>query len=428
MKRARPSSVVTIFLYACLTSLAISPPVLSDEPVAEQPLLRINEVMASNATSLADPQGQFDDWLEIYNAGDVAVDLAGMWLTDDPAEPTQWKFPAKAAVVAPKGYLVVWADGDVGDTGLHASFRLSAPGEQVCLFAADGRTLIDSLTFGEQTADISYGRFPDANDALLFFSEPTPGKANKEAYLGEVAPLAFSHEHGFYTAPFDLTITTDTADAQIMYTTDGRDPDDMSYRFRPGRPYTGPLRISKTTCLRVAAIKPGWKSTRLCTQTYVFDTRAQVMSLPMVSLVGDAAKTFYEPSGVMAIVGGAYSGGVWTSAGVGSYNNMLNRELECPVSAEWILPDNSEGFQMNCGLRVHGSDYTRPRYVRRMAIGRRIRARSACACTSGVNMTKSGSSTRCSRRPMPRSTPQFSSAPGTMTRTIRSSRTSCFAD
>ncbi len=364
MKRARPSSVVTIFLYACLTSLAISPPVLSDEPVAEQPLLRINEVMASNATSLADPQGQFDDWLEIYNAGDVAVDLAGMWLTDDPAEPTQWKFPAKAAVVAPKGYLVVWADGDVGDTGLHASFRLSAPGEQVCLFAADGRTLIDSLTFGEQTADISYGRFPDANDALLFFSEPTPGKANKEAYLGEVAPLAFSHEHGFYTAPFDLTITTDTADAQIMYTTDGRDPDDMSYRFRPGRPYTGPLRISKTTCLRVAAIKPGWKSTRLCTQTYVFDTRAQVMSLPMVSLVGDAAKTFYEPSGVMAIVGGAYSGGVWTSAGVGSYNNMLNRELECPVSAEWILPDNSEGFQMNCGLRVHGSDYTRPRYVR----------------------------------------------------------------
>jgi len=367
MKRARPLSVVSIifFCFFCtgLTSLTFSPRVLGDEPGAPQ--VRINEIMASNTASLADPQGQFDDWIEIYNAGDVPVDLAGMWLTDDPAEPTQWEFPAKAAVVmAPKSYLIVWADGDVGDAGLHAAFRLSASGEEVCLFAPDGQTLVDSLTFGQQTADISYGRYPDANDMLRFFAQPTPGGSNKEGYLGEVAPLELSHEHGFYTAPFDLAIATDTTDAQILYTTDGRVPDDPTYRFWPGRTYTGPLRISKTTCLRVVAIKPGWKSTRLYTHTYVFDARAQVTSLPMVSLTGDAAKTFYEPDGVMAIVGGTYNGGVWTSAGANSYNNMMNRDLERPVSAEWILPDNGEGFQMNCGLRVHGSPYIRPRYVR----------------------------------------------------------------
>jgi hypothetical protein len=345
--------------------LTFSPRVLGDEPGAPQPQLRINEVMASNTAGLADPQGQFDDWIEIYNAGDAPVDLAGMCLTDDPAEPTQWRFPAKATLtLAPKGYLIVWADGDIGDLGLHAAFRLSASGEAVYLFAADGQTLIDSLTFGVQTADVSYGRYPDANDTLRFFPQPTPGRTNKDGYQGEVAPLKFSHERGFYTTPFDLTIATDTADAQIVYTTDGRVPDDPNYRFWPGRTYTGPIRISRTTCIRAVAVKAGWKSTRLCTQTYVFDTRAQVTSLPMVSLVGDAAKTFYEPDGVMAIVGGTYTGGVWASSGANSYNNIMNRELERPVSAEWILPDNGDGFQMNCGLRVHGSPYIRPRYVR----------------------------------------------------------------
>ena len=365
MERVRPLSVVTIiFLCAGLVPWIVPLIALGDEPGAPQPQVRINEIMASNTASLADPQGQFDDWIELYNAGDAAVDLAGMWLTDDPAEPTKWKFPAKTAVIAPKGYLMVWADGDVADPGLHADFRLSASGEQVCLFAVDGQTLIDSLAFGAQTADISYGRYPDANDTLQFFPQPTPGRSNKEGYLGEVAPLRFSRERGFYTTPFDLTISTDTNDAQILYTTDGRVPNDLSYRFMPGRKYTGPIRIGGTACICAVAIKEGWKSTRLTTNTYVFDSRTQVRSLPMVSLVGDSAKTFYEPDGVMAIVGGTYVGGVWSSSGANSYNNMNNRELERPVSAEWILPDNSEGFGMNCGLRVHGSPYIRPRYVR----------------------------------------------------------------
>ena len=367
MERVRPLPVVIIifFLGAGVLPWIVPSGVLGDEPNAPQPQVRVNEVMASNTKSLADPQGQFDDWIELYNPGDTPVDLAGMWLTDDPAEPTKWKFPAiAAAVIAPRGYLIVWADGDVGDTGLHADFRLSASGEQVCLFATDGQTLIDSLAFGVQTTDVSYGRYPDGNDVLQFFAEPTPGRANKETYLGEVAPLMFSRERGFYSTPFDLTIMTDTNDAEILYTTDGKAPDDATYRFPPGRRYTGPMRISRTTCLLAVAVKPGWKSTRLYSHTYVFDTRAQVMSLPMVSLVGDAAKTFYEPDGVMAIVGGTYSGGVWTSTGDKSYNNMNNHALERPVSAEWILPDNGEGFGLNCGLRVHGSSYMRPRYVR----------------------------------------------------------------
>jgi hypothetical protein len=324
----------------------------------------INEIMAVNVAFRPDTQRQFDDWIEIYNAGDVPADLAGMWLSDDASEPTKWRFPAGTAALAPGDYLIVWADDDVGDTGLHAAFQLSSSGEEVYLFAADGETVVDSLSFGRQDPDVSFGRYPDAGDQLRFFPTPTPGGPNQGGYAGEVAPLHFSHERGFYDAPFDLMITTATDDADILYAIDGRVPGDTRYRVPPGQSYTGPIHIAKTTCVRAVAVKSGWKPTLLYTHTYVFDTRQTVKSLPMVSLVGDEATTFYEPDGVMAIVGGTYNGGVWASSGSGSYNNALNRGMERPVSAEWLPPDNEEQFQIDCGLRVHGSDYIRPRYVR----------------------------------------------------------------
>ena len=221
----------------------------------------INEVMASNVKSFADPQGEFDDWIELYNAGDTSVDLGGMYLTDDPETPTKWQIPPgnrAATTIAPGGRLLIWADGDLADykaveqppgtrasgqpaSGFHAGFRLDAGGDEIHLFDADGVTLIDSLVFGEQTPDVSYGRYPDGGDALRFFGVPTPGQQNNEGYLGEVAPLRFSHERGFYSADvtrvggspaFDLTISTATPDARILYTLDGRAPNaPVGYRM-----------------------------------------------------------------------------------------------------------------------------------------------------------------------------------------------------
>ncbi|MEN6425372.1 MAG: lamin tail domain-containing protein [Phycisphaerales bacterium] len=360
----------------------------------------INEVMASNTASFADPQGDFDDWIELYNVGDGPVDVGGMYLTDNPEEPTKWQIPANslgATTLAAGKHLLIWTDGDTGDyvpveqtgarmsgppaSGFHASFRLDAGGDEVHLFDVDGVTPIDSLAFDEQTTDVSYGRYPDGSDALRFFGVPTPGAQNNEGYLGEVAPLQFSHERGFYTAEvtrgggtpgFDLTITTVTPDARIIYTLDGTAPNASGYRIGPGTDYAGPIRITSTTCLRVMALKDGWKPTKIYTQTYIFDSRDQIQSLPVISLVGDAKNTLYEPNGVMAIVGGTYPDGVWASSGAGSYNNMLDREMERPVSAEWIVPGEpaaplrveDEDFQIDCGLRVHGSPYMRPRYVR----------------------------------------------------------------
>jgi hypothetical protein len=365
---------------------------LVSTPGWSKPAVVINEIMASNTKTLADPQGDFDDWIELYNAGDTIADLTGMYLTDDPGVPRKWRIPAGppgqrgGTGISPKGYLIIWADGDVSDTGLHANFKLGADGEGVHLFAADGVTAIDSLEFGRQTPDVSYGRYPDGGPTLRFFAVPTPGKTNSDGYLDEVAPLRFSHERGFYGSTFDVTITTPTEGAQIVYTLDGYAPHEAHATTPPVRNttarrsggvepvpaapetadllYTGPIRISKTTCLRVMAEKPGWKPTPVYTQTYILDSRPELQTLPVVSLVGGAGTVFYEPNGVMAIVGGTYNGGVWAPSDADSYNNMLNRELERPVSAEWLWAGDDEGFHADCGLRVHGSPYIRPRYTR----------------------------------------------------------------
>ena len=234
--------------------------------------LTINEFMAAN-NAFQDPQGQFDDWIEIYNYGEDAINVGDMYLTDNLTAATKWQIPGNnptATTIGPGGYLLIWADNDTTDAGLHAGFKLDADGEEIGLFNSDGVTLIDSIIFPDQTVDVSFGRYPDANDDLRFFGSPSPGAENNGAFLGEVADTKFSHDRGLYDTPFSLTIATETEGALIYYTLDGTEPYLLGGRFPTGTVYTGPISINKTTCLRAKAIKQGWKFSGIDTQTYIF--------------------------------------------------------------------------------------------------------------------------------------------------------------
>ena len=143
--------------------------------------LFINEFMASNDSTLADEAGDYDDWVELYNASDSTLSLAGLSLTDDLASPGRWEFPD--TVIAGGGYLLVWCDGEEGEGPLHASFNLGAvQGEQIGLFESDPphQLRVDALIFGPQRTDTSYGRVPDGGTEWRFLPEPTPGGANPE--------------------------------------------------------------------------------------------------------------------------------------------------------------------------------------------------------------------------------------------------------
>lgn len=162
---------------------ADNPAAGTTEPAAPNAVvLYINEIMADNKTVLANAEheGAFDDWFEIYNPGDQDVDVSGMFLTDNFANPTKYRIPDGVTIPA-GGYLIVWADDQSALGPLHASFKLSADGEELGLFAADGATAIDTVTFGKQTSDISYGRLPSESQVWATLSSPTPGMANASA-------------------------------------------------------------------------------------------------------------------------------------------------------------------------------------------------------------------------------------------------------
>ena len=143
------------------------------------PSVVINELMADNDNIIADPQGDYDDWLELYNRTDSAVLLTGMYLSDKEDEPTKWAFPENTEIPA-NGYLIVWLDEDEDAAeGLHANFKLSKGGE-VALFVdtdANGNQVLDSITFGEQETDVAFGRLPDGTGDFQIV-QATPGAQN----------------------------------------------------------------------------------------------------------------------------------------------------------------------------------------------------------------------------------------------------------
>ena len=355
--------------------------------------LVVNEVMASNLRTKADPQGQFDDWIEIYNGGGTPMDIGGMYLTDNLDSPTKWQIPATdpaATTIAAGGYLVIWADGNAGDQGLHACFKLDAGGEEAALFAVDGTTLIDSMTFPTLGCDVSYGRSVDGAGQWRFFTTATPGVANQGGYEAAIGKIEFSHEHGFYEEPFSVTLAADTPEVTIYYTLDGETPGQAQGQGITGTVYAGPISIEKTTCLRAAAIKEGLKPSAVRTQTYIFvadvirqspngekpgpgwpepdagtpnpysfsggpqvidygmdpdvvnDPRYKdlvddaLLSIPTISLVTPLANLYDQRTGI--------------------YVNALEdgRDWERPVSVELMHPDGTEGFQIDAGLRIRG--------------------------------------------------------------------------
>jgi hypothetical protein len=135
----------------------------------------INEFMAVNESTIQNDNGNYTDWIELYNTANYEIDLSGMFLTDNLTS-YRWQFP-NGTVIQAHGYLLVWADADVMLGGLHTNFKLDGDGETIGLYATDG-SLMDSVTFGEQIADISYGRSVDGGSSWTYITDPTPGEAN----------------------------------------------------------------------------------------------------------------------------------------------------------------------------------------------------------------------------------------------------------
>jgi len=160
-------------------------------PVFQLPFtLYINEFMADNESiypdggEYDDPADAYQDWIEIYNPGETAIDIGGMYISDALSSSQEWQIPTTqpdSTTIAPGGYLVLIADKMSERGVLHVEIKLSSSGEDVALFADDGNghiLLVDGYTFTGSTVDISEGRETDGHEDWTTFATPTPGAAN----------------------------------------------------------------------------------------------------------------------------------------------------------------------------------------------------------------------------------------------------------
>jgi hypothetical protein len=195
-RRPFSSTHFILILIGCMVlGLIISPDLLRF--YAGKPDLLISEFMAENKSIRADGDGDFSDWIEIYNASDQVQSLEGWSLTDDFSQFRKWTFPP--ITLKPGAFLLVWASGKhrtnwMGD--LHTNFKLSSSGEYLALIRPNGRTVAHEYLpkYPKQQADVSFGlnegHFQDRGWSgkeplrdYAYFLDPSPLAANPEGMI-----------------------------------------------------------------------------------------------------------------------------------------------------------------------------------------------------------------------------------------------------
>ncbi len=338
----------------------------------------INEFLSSNGSGLVNDNGNRSDWIEIYNAGDLTVNLQDYSLTDDPTNTSKFVFPNLNLL--PGQYLVVYADDDANPNAgndQYTGFSLSSSGEYVGLYDPSGTVVSEFAAGGgdypTQLTDISYGFVDDGSFGQpSYFSVPTPGAANQSPVFGVVERVTSSVTPGFFDAPFPVALSTTTANATIRYTTDGSTPTATN-----GITYTGPITINGTTNLRAVATQFGYLSVPDRTWSYLFlddvlqqNSNAPSSGWPSNDVNGQLIDYGIDPDvislqGAQAVKDALLAIPTWSvttdvdnlfDASTGIYVNANNDGIawERPASLEQLNPDGSEGFQVNAGIRIRG--------------------------------------------------------------------------
>ncbi len=381
------------------------------------PDIVINEVMASNSDTITDEDGDFPDWIELFNTTDSRINLNDYGLSDNSGELFKWVIPDIS--INANSYLLIWASGkDRREPGspLHTNFAIAAAGEEILLTRPDGTTL-DSMPPTEIPIDVSFGRKPDGSDNWFLFNEPTPGSSNTtDSFQGELSPPIFSHESGFYTSSFDLTITHEDPQVEIIYTLDGSEPSKdafsgIPYRYRdsyaqnPGDPagnmitattrsqtFQNSLRIQnrssepnsisripstwnsdpfylprssvlKGTVIRARAVKPGALPSEVVTRTFfVFPGGRNLFQLPVVSISVNPKDLFDYNDGI-------YVPGIdfdtWRSENPNQRSiesiitpaNYHRRGIKAEKEGQLTFFDIGKDrldLEQNIGIRIHG--------------------------------------------------------------------------
>lgn len=306
--------------------------------------LVINEVMASNITAQLHPdRSDFPDWIELYNRGAESIDLKGIYITDDLSDPFKWQLN-EDVTLHPNEYYIIWADGQ--DEMNHASFKLSADGEQIGLYDPDGR-IIDTLTFRAQRSDISFGRLPDGGNQWCYFAVPTfQGPNTGPGYFSndQVPDPEYSPQGGLFSGPRAITLISDPGTI-VRYTVDGSIP------TRESKVYQGPIHISETTVFRAKGYHDQRLPSDVVTSSYIINEPA---TFPVLSITTPPEFLFDEEIGITP--GLCVSDKHGEPGADPPFDPDANfwHKWERPVHIAYYTPDGIVGFSQDAGIAIFG--------------------------------------------------------------------------
>ncbi len=342
-----------VIMTTCLAMLGNSSMIVNAET---QNNVCINEICAKN-TSFTAPDGNYYDWIELYNSSNKSIDISGYGLSDSSDAPPKYTFPQGTVIEAGK-YLIVFCDSTAIAQGdmLFASMGLSKNGETIVLTDTNGNA-VDTLTFGAIETNVTYGRIPDGSDILAQMT-PTPYETNAVS----VSAPVFSQNSGFYGTDFQLSLTAES-NSTIYYTLDGSDPsssdtaieydgsiniydrtsdpnvysnyqhDDTAHSITLKTKYKAPnYNVDKATVIRAVAKDKDGNTSNIVTNTYfVFpqDKLKYYKDISVVSLVTDPKNLFDADTGI-------YVAG-------NQYLDWKNSSLYDPAKSEWDT-DNTANF------------------------------------------------------------------------------------
>ncbi|MCD6597030.1 MAG: CotH kinase family protein, partial [Bacteroidales bacterium] len=223
------------------------------------------------------------------------------------------------------------------DSYLHTNFKIS--NSETLVLSDNFGTIIDELYVDELRTDISLGT-SILNDNLAYYYNPTPKAENSsKEYLGVInTKVAFSNSGGVVGGAFSLTLSGNSDDETIRYTTDVTEPNETTLL------YVNPIYIDENTVVRARICKKDYISSFTNSKTFLFSVSH---NLPVISLVTDPYNLFDQQYGI-------YEFGDSYDPNVPYFGANFWEDWERPVQFSFYEKGGSLGVEFNGGLKIFG--------------------------------------------------------------------------
>ncbi len=299
--------------------------------------IAITEVAPVNS-SVKHSDGEYYDYIELYNSSSTNVNLSNYKLSD--SKDTESFKPLPKKILAPGEFFVVYCgdedyyDEDTGD--FFVSFGLNRYGETVYLLDKYN-VVVDTLDYKRFQNGFSGGKDIGGNGDVVYYTKLTPGAANSDGgFQASLANPEFSVASSYVTKGTTVEITCPKG--EIRFTIDGSVPN------RSSTLYTGPIEIKRTGVIRARCFMDGYVPSDTVCATYLTDRKHD---LPVVFLTTDEKNLYDYNTGIWA--DGPNKGEEYPYEGANYWQNW-----ERPVNFEYMTADGVSQLSFDAGISVFG--------------------------------------------------------------------------